>query len=165
MPVPKTKEELIQQGLENYQKLNQLIDSFPPEKQVADFPEGTMNRNIRDVLAHLHHWHLMLFDWHEIGKTGKQPNMPADGYGWNDTPALNKKIWEDYQGVELAEIREKLQDSFEQTQTIISLYSTEELFEKKRYLWTGSSSMATYLRLNTSSHYMWAIKLIKRMKK
>lgn len=67
MAVPKTKIELIQQSQENYKKLNELIDSFSIEEQVAEFPKGTMNRNIRDVIAHLHHWHVMFLYWYSVG--------------------------------------------------------------------------------------------------
>jgi hypothetical protein len=62
MPRPKTKEQLLKLSRGNYKKLNDLIDSFSDEEQRTDFPEGTMNRNISDVLAHLHHWHLMFLD-------------------------------------------------------------------------------------------------------
>jgi hypothetical protein len=111
MPVPKTKKELIQQSQMNYQKLNELIDSFPNEEQISEFPKGTMNRNIRDVLAHLHHWHNMFIDWYEIGKKGEKPDMPAKGYTWKDTKELNKKIWEDYRNHKLYDIRIALNES------------------------------------------------------
>lgn len=54
MARPKTKEELIELSSENCERLNRLADSFTLEEQLREFPEGTMNRNIRDVLAHLH---------------------------------------------------------------------------------------------------------------
>ena len=38
----------------------------------------------------------------------------------------------------------------------------DELFEKKRYKWTGSTSLGAYLVSATSSHYDWAFKLIKK---
>jgi hypothetical protein len=62
----------------------------------VDFPEGTLNRNLRDVLGHLHHWHLMLLDWYAVGMSGKKAAMPAEGYKWSETPALNRWIWEQY---------------------------------------------------------------------
>ncbi len=164
MPVPKTKEELIRQSQRNYQKLCELIDSFSNEEQVSEFPEGTMNRNIRDVLAHLHHWHKMFFDWYEIGMKGEKPDMPAKGYGWKDTKELNRKIRKDYQNHKLNDIRIALNDSYLEFQSIICKHSDSELFEKRRYEWTGSSSLSTYIRANTSSHYNWAYKLIKKVK-
>lgn len=62
---PKNKVELVQLSKENFDKLNKYIDSLTGENRLKEFPEGTMNRNIRDVLAHLHHWHLMMLNWYE----------------------------------------------------------------------------------------------------
>ncbi len=80
MAVPKTKEELLKQSSENYRTLNELIDSYSNEEILAEFPEGTMNRNIRDVLAHLYHWHIMFIGWYTVGMEGKRPEMPAKGF-------------------------------------------------------------------------------------
>jgi len=165
MPRPKNKTELIDLSNANYQKLLHFIDQFSTEEQNADFPEGTMNRNIRDILAHLHHWHLMMSEWYEIGMQDKKPAMPAEGYTWNTVPALNKKIWEMYNSKDLDQVKSLLQKSFETIQKIIEKHSDEELFEKKRYKWTGSTSLGSYLVSATSSHYDWAFKFIKKAKK
>jgi hypothetical protein len=165
MAKPKSKDELIKVSRENFKKLNDLVDSFSEEEKTTEFPEGTMNRNMRDVLAHLHHWHLMLLDWYNIGMKGEKPDMPAKGYSWKDTPDLNRKIWEDYKGVKLEEVRNLLNESFSELQRIIEKHSNEELFEKRRYRWTGLTSLGAYFIANTSSHYNWACKLIKKAKK
>jgi len=78
---------------------------------------------------------------------------------------LNKKIWQDYQSIELKTAKALLEKSFEQAQSLISKHTDEELFEKKKHKWTGSTSLAAYLISNTVSHYNWAIKLIKNAKK
>lgn len=162
MPRPKNKEELIHLSNANYNQLNQLINNLSPELQRSEFPEGTMNRNIRDVLAHLHQWHLMLHDWYTVGMKGDKPDMPAKGYTWKTTPELNRKIWEDYQKTTLDEAMSLFQQSFELMQQIIHRHTDEELFQKKRYKWTGSTSLGAYMVSATSSHYDWAIKLIKK---
>ncbi|MEO9483628.1 MAG: ClbS/DfsB family four-helix bundle protein [Ekhidna sp.] len=165
MPRPKTKEELLILGKANYERLLALVDSLTSEQQSADFPPGTLNRNIRDVLTHIHHWHLMLLDWYKVGMAGAKPEMPAKGYTWKTMPDLNKKIWEDYQKVSLAEGRKLLNESFMKVQKLIQHHTDEELFEKKRYSWTGSTSLGAYLISATSSHYDWGLKLIKKATK
>jgi hypothetical protein len=165
MAVPTTKNALLRQTRDNYQKLNDLIDHLSEEEKRAEFPSGTMNRNIRDVLAHLYHWQLMFLNWYTTGMKGATPDMPAKGYSWKDTKALNQKIWKDYRNHDLKDIRSLLAKSHDKLQSIINKHSDEELFEKKRYPWTGSSSLATYIRSNTSSHYTWAYKLIKKVKR
>ncbi|MEL6484896.1 MAG: ClbS/DfsB family four-helix bundle protein, partial [Bacteroidota bacterium] len=77
MPRPKNKTDLLALSTVNYEKLLNWIDALSSEVQENEFPAGTMNRNIRDVLAHLHHWHLMFLEWYAIGMTGGKPNIPA----------------------------------------------------------------------------------------
>ena len=130
-----------------------------------DFPEGTLNRNIRDVLAHLHYWHILLLGWYNVGMTGEKPEMPAKGYRWNQTPALNKMINDIYKSTGLKEVRQKLNSSYDAVMQIIHKHSNEELFTKGIYKWTGSTSLGVYITANTSSHYAWAIRLIRKAKK
>ena len=165
MARPKSKTDLLQQSQENFKKLKNFIGQLSSEQQEKEFPEGTMNRNIRDVLMHLHHWHLMMLNWYEVGMSGTKPDMPAKGYSWKTTPALNQWIWEYYQNTSLEEAKVTLKDSYQQVQQIIEQHSDEELFEKKRYKWTGTTSLGSYLISATSSHYDWAFKLIKKAKK
>jgi hypothetical protein len=91
--------------------------------------------------------------------------MPATGYSWKTTPELNKWIWEKYAETDLSEAKTSLAESFRQIQTIIEKHSNEELFEKKRYKWTGTTSIGSYIVSATSSHYDWAFKLINKAKK
>ena len=161
MPKPKSKDELLELSQSNFKKLLILADTHSKK----EFPEGTLNRNVRDILAHLHQWHLLVLDWYEIGMKGEVPNMPAKGYSWKNMPELNKKIWKDSQNIELDEIKETLIDSYRKVQKITKRHSDEELFTKKKYKWTKSTSLGAYLIANTSSHYDWAIKLIKKAMK
>lgn len=162
---PKSKIELLELSVKNFVKLNAYVDSFTPKEQAQEFPKGTLNRNIRDVLAHLHHWHLMMLDWYTIGMKGQKPEMPAKGYTWKTTSDLNHEIHKKYQDVDLHIVRSDLNTSFESLQELIKKHSNNELFEKKRYPWTGSTSLGAYLVSATSSHYDWAYKLIKKAKK
>jgi len=165
MARPKSKSELLELSASNFEKLNNYIDTFSREEQTKDFPEGTMNRNIRDVLAHLHHWHLLVQEWYKVGMTGEKPEMPAKGYTWKTTSDLNHKIWRKYNNEGLDEVRTDLDKSYAQLQKLIKKHNNNELFEKKRYKWTGSTSLGAYLISATSSHYDWAHKLIKKGKK
>ena len=165
MPRPKTKQELLDLSKKNYQKLIDFIEAIPVAERETEFPEGTMNRNIRDVLAHLYHWHLMMQEWYRVGMSGEKPEMPAKGYTWKDTPALNRWIFEKYQPMGTPDVRRLLEDSHQKIQKLIEQHTDEELFEKKHYKWTGSTSLGAYLISATSSHYDWALKLIRKCRK
>ena len=75
---------------------------------------------------------------------------------------MNKKIWEDYQNIDFEDIKNRLNNSHSELQKIIEQHTNEELFEKKKYKWTGTTSLAAYVISATSSHYDWALKLVKK---
>ena len=165
MPRPKNKTELLDLSQGNSELLTSFIENLSEQEQLKEFPIGTMNRNIRDVLMHLHHWHLMMIKWYEVGMSGEKPAIPAEGYTWKTTPDLNKWIQEKYQDTSLADAKIAFQASHQKVRSLIEQHSDEELFEKKKYKWTGTTSLGAYLISATSSHYDWALKLIKKAKK
>lgn len=165
MPRPTNKGDLLILSQQRFKNMNDFIDSFSEEDRDKEFPPGTMNRNFRDVLAHLHHWHLMMLEWYNIGMKGGKPEMPAKGYSWKMTSELNREIWETYRTTDLNKVRRLLDKSFHDVLEIVKVHTNDELFEKSRYKWTGTTSLGSYLVSATSSHYDWALKLLKRAKK
>jgi len=165
MPRPKSKKELLDLSQKNFKTLMVLVNSFSDDEVEKEFSSGTLNRNVRDVLSHLHHWHLMLLDWYDVGMKGEKPIMPAKGYTWKTLPDLNRKIWLEYQNTDIQTVKKILDKSYKRVQSLIKNHTNKELFEKKRYKCTGSTSLGAYLVSNTSSHYDWAIKRIKKSMK
>ena len=162
MPRPQTKKDLLELSTINYAKLTDFIERLPVDEQLLEFPEGTMNRNIGDVLAHLHHWHLMMKDWYEVGMRGDTPDIPAKGYNWRTIPALNREIWEKYKEADYFETKENFKATHAEMIALIEKHTNDELFERKRYAWTGNNAMGAYFIGVLSSHYDWALKLIKK---
>jgi hypothetical protein len=60
---PKNKTELLDLSQDNFDSLMTFIDNLSIEEKHLQFPEGTLNRNIKDVLMHLHHWHMLFVNW------------------------------------------------------------------------------------------------------
>lgn len=165
MARPTDKAQLLALSEQNYIKMFSLIDSLPPEAMEQTFSFEDRDRNIRDVLVHLYEWHLMMLGWYQCGMAGGKPVMPAEGYTWRTLPELNRAIWKKYQDMSLATARKGLDETHQQIQSMIAGHSEEELFTKKYYLWTGSTSLAAYFISATSSHYDWALKKLTRFKK
>lgn len=98
-----------------------------------------MNRRIRYVLCHLHHWHLLMLDWYREGMNGNKPSMPAEGYTWKTTPTLNLWLFESYQNTSLEESKYLVKKGFYNLQKLIVSHSNEELFTKKTLLLDGNN--------------------------
>lgn len=162
MPRPTTRDDLLEASAAGYARLIGLVASLTPEQAEADFPFEDRDRNVRDVLAHLHEWHLMLLGWYRAGLDGDKPAIPAEGYSWQTLPALNRTIQQKYREVPLAAVQGLLDASHAEVQGLIAAQSDPELFEKRRYRWTGTTSLGAYLVSSTSSHYDWAWKKLRR---
>jgi hypothetical protein len=161
MPRPTSKPELLHAAQAGYDKLIDRVDALA-DQQDRDFDFEDRDRNVRDVLAHLAEWHRMLRRWYDEGMAGGKPKIPGEGYTWQTLPALNQTIWEAAQQVPLPLTRTALAVTHADMLAIIESHSDEELFTKKRYSWTGSTSLAAYLISATSSHYDWALAKLRR---
>lgn len=141
MPRPKTKKELLTLSQKNYDRLLDFIESLNEIERNKEFSKGYLNRNSTDVLAHLHHWHLMFLNWYAEGMSGKKPDMPAIGYTWKTVPELNRTIWEKYKHPNYPNVKKRLYSSYTNIQKLIKKHTDYELFEKKRSEWTGTTSL------------------------
>lgn len=171
----KTKTELLTATTSQWDVLQSLIDSMRPEIESvglffgADFdrpePHWGRDKNLRDVLAHLYAWQKMLFDFVDANQNGTaRPFLPAP-HTWRTTPSLNMEIWEHYQDTSLGDIQDMLGSSHSQIIELIESFTDEELFTKKYFPWTGTSSLGSYLVSAAPSHYDWAIKKLRTHQK
>ncbi|MFS7004817.1 ClbS/DfsB family four-helix bundle protein [Carnobacterium maltaromaticum] len=162
MARPQSKSELIQLSTENYQKLKKLISSFSDAERIGKFPFEDRDKTIRDVLAHLYEWQLMMEEWYKVGMEGGTPDIPAKGYTWRTTPELNQLIWKKYQKMNLVEVEERLETSHKRMLVLINAHTNDELFMRNCYSWTKTTTLGAYFISATSSHYEWAMKKIRK---
>ena len=162
MPRPTTKEELSTAAEIGYNKLEAFIQALTPEQREAEFAFDDRDRRVRDVLVHLVEWHHMMSRWYTEGMAGTKPKIPAEGYTWQTIPALNRVFWEQAQQIPLAQAQASLATTHNEMMELIKAHSNDELFTKKLYPWTGTTSLGAYLISATSSHYDWALTKLKK---
>ena len=168
MPRPTTKTELLKAASEEFARLWSALDAIDPEvredpRLVAAIED--QSRNPRDVLCHLHSWHLLMLDWYQDGQAGRTPRMPAPGHTWRTLPALNAELWTQHRDTTYLDACALVRHSHRQVVDIIESHTDAELFIKQHYAWTGSTSLGAYLVSATSSHYVWARKTLKAITK
>lgn len=161
MARPTTKDTLIAAANGEFDKLWKLIDSMQEEKQQAEFSFEDRDRNLRDVLIHLYEWHQLLLKWVNSNKEGKATNFLPEPYNWKTYSQMNVEFWKKHQTTPLVEAKTDLNESHLEVIKLIKSFSNEELFTKKHFPWTGTTSLGSYCVSATSSHYDWAIKKIK----
>lgn len=161
MPRPTTKEQLIQASTEQYNKLWNLISNMPLEDQIAQFQFDDRDKNIKDILAHLYEWHQLLLNWTKSSLNGISESFLPKPYNWKTYPDMNVEFWKKHQTTSYAESQEMFKNSHIEVMKLIDTFSDDELFMKKYFPWTGTTSLGSYCVSATSSHYDWAIKKIK----
>lgn len=165
MARPSTKENLLTQASSEYLKLEALISSLSLEQQLGIFPFEGRDRQIRDCLVHLHEWHTLFITWVNSNISGVSIPFLPEPYNWRNYPEMNIKFWEAHQSTPLDEARKLFTDSHLQCVALVSDFSNDELFTKKYFDWTGSTSLGSYAVSATSAHYNWAFKIIKKYAK
>lgn len=165
MARPQNKASLLEAGDLNYQKLMDLIESLGEHGQHATFNFEDRDRNIRDVLIHLYEWHQLLIRWIEANMREELRPFLPEPYNWKSYPEMNIKFWEMHQLTPYPQAVVMLKDSHHEVRSLIEQRTDEELFTKKYFKWTGTTSLGSYCVSATSSHYDWALKKIRKHKK
>lgn len=161
MARPTNKQDLIVAANSQFDKLWKLIDSMPKEKRQGTFSFEDRDRNLCDVLIHLYEWHQLLLNWLRSNQAGNMVNFLPEPYNWKTYPQMNVEFWKKHQTTSLDEAVALLKESHAKVMKLIEPFTDEELFTKKHFSWTGTTSLGSYCISATSSHYDWAMKKIK----
>lgn len=119
------------------------------------------SRNPRDVITHVHAWHLMVARWCREGDRGGTPQVPGGGHTWREIPAINDEIWEQFSATSYDAASELLRASHHDVMALIEAHTNEQLFGHGVYAWTRTSTLGSYFVSCTSSHYVWACKTLR----
>ena len=175
MPRASTKQDLMSSANEQFDKLWQLIGSMSEEEQKATFYFGdhfnkkeahwARDKNLRDVLVHLYEWHQLLLVWVKSNQNGNTKSFLPEPYNWKTYGQMNVNFWEKHQNTPYANAKEIFKKSHDDVMMMIDTFTNEELFVKKHFAWTGTSTLGSYCVSATASHYDWAMKKIRLHKK
>ena len=166
-----TKTDLIATSQKNYAQLRELIASFTPTEQEGSFAfsgasltqaHWERDQNIRDVIAHLYEWQVLLLAWVKANQAGaSQPFLKA-GYNWRNYAGMNEEFWTAHQKDTLEEMLACLDQTHGAVMALAESFSNEELFAKNVFPWVGGTTLGSYFTSNMASHYEWALKKIKK---
>ncbi len=156
-----SKEALLSSIESEYETLRALVDSLPARLYREPGVWGDA-WTITDLIAHLAEWQRMFLRWFNDGLAAKQPEMPAPGYKWNETPRLNRAIRERHRDRLFADVNAELEHSHAEILALVRSLSPNQLLESGHFAWTGRNPLATYLGANTASHYRFAVRVLER---
>lgn len=171
---PTTKTELMTASQQSYDQLLALISSLTPQQQETNFTfdvsrmkeaHWQRDHNLRDILIHLWEWQKMLLKWVKVNQAAEECDFLPAGYNWHTYGDLNQLFWQRNQEVSLQQAQDLLAHTHQEVMQLLTSFTNDELFQKKVYPWTGNNALGTYFIANTSSHYEWALKKIRKFKR
>lgn len=157
----RSKAELVQRIEREHAEVLRLAAEFG-EPRFADPGIWGDGWDVRDLLAHLTAWEQMFLGWYRDGRDGRAPSLPAPGYSWRETPALNRAIWKRHHDRPVADVVRAFHASYDETLALVRALSEADLFTPSRFAWTGRNALVTYVGANTASHYATAAKILRR---
>ena len=170
MARPNTKEELILSANLEFKTMFDLIDGMDSLMQTDNFNYGDKigkeahwkrDKNIKDLLVHLYEWHNLMLNWVNSNMKGNALPFLPEPYNWKTYGDMNVEFFNKHKSTPYNDARAMIISSHEKVLSLLEGFSNEELFTKKYFSFTGTSSLGQYFISSLSSHYDWAIKKIK----
>ena len=132
-----------------------LVESLPAERLDEPFAGTARDRNVRDVVAHLHAWHILLERWHSDGAAGGSPRFPPRGTRGAGSTNSTRICVSSGRTRALAELLPLLKASHESLQAMVALHTDAELDDPAAYAWTRGSALGEYALECGGNHYAW----------
>jgi len=162
MPIPKTRQELRNQIMTEFQKLDAELKKTDDESaNVICIDEWS----IKDIMAVRLWWTRNVLNWIDKGKLGEIPELPAAGYNWNETPRLNENTVDKSRGRTFASIVSAFRRQYSRLLTTIDELDDDELLKAGFFEWAGTYPVSRWLSINTVRQYHTARTLISRTRR
>jgi hypothetical protein len=163
MPAAKNKQDLVTVSEKEYAKLKDLISNLS-EGQARVYVES-VEASVASIISHRTEWIRMFFTWYEKGVAGKDPEIPAPGYKWNQLKAYNATIWERDKDVAWATLYKNFLKEGDRLINFIKTADEKELYTPGVYAWTGKWTLGRYAEASAASHFRSAAKYVRQILK
>lgn len=169
MPQPQDKQSLIAQATEGYNTLMEALNTadrqdleaaFLPKEGKAKCTTFEQGENMRDVLTHIYEWQLLQIAFVENIRKGEPKDFIPDPYRKN-YKEMDEANRQRHQSTGFQQALDLLAESHPKMIALIESFTEEELFGKKVFKVTYTTTMAAYFISVTLSPYSQALKRLK----
>ncbi|MCQ2295379.1 MAG: ClbS/DfsB family four-helix bundle protein [Bacteroidales bacterium] len=169
MPQPQDKLSLIAAAKESYDSLISAIDAtsqsvletnFLPRQTKAKCTTFEQGENMRDVLMHIYEWQRLQSAFVDNIRKGEPKDFIPDPYrkNYKEMDEVNRQR---HQSIPVSTAISLLKKSHAEMMELIDSFSEEELFGKKVFKVTYTTTMGAYFISVTHSPYGQALKRLK----
>ncbi len=159
MTAPETRDALIDAADLCLSAFERAVDDVPEAERTAPFAGTGRDRDLRDVVNHLHAWHVLLLGWLDADAAGRSPAFPAEGYDWASLDDLNLALRDRYRDVDLEAARRRLRTSHAEVLARLAGIEDASLYDPSRHPWLRGA-LAEPVHECLGAHYDWAIEAV-----
>lgn len=167
--MPTDKISLKEAASEGYSRLMDILltadhasleSNFLPPAKLAKCTTFAQGENVRDLLTHIYEWQRLQVAFVDNIRKGTPKDFIPDPYrrNYKEMDEVNRLK---HQSTSLQQAIEMLQKSHAEIMELIDTFSEEELFGRKVFKVTYTTTMAAYFLSVTSSPYSQSLKRIK----
>lgn len=165
MPIPKSKEELLDAIKLTYLKLQKDLDNIPEELTQAKEMDGHAKgskMSICNLVSYLIGWGELVLKWNQKDEKGLEIDLPETGFKWNELGRLAQKFYVDYDQLTYPELLRILDDTVNELITLVENKGDNILYGST---WYKQYTLGRMIQLNTSSPYKNARIRVRKWKK
>lgn len=157
--IPRDRLHLIALIDSQFAKLWDLIEPLTKDEALFTVDDDF---TIKDLIAIRVWWSAALVKWIKAGQKNKTMAIPAEGYTWRDTPALNREIAQESRTKSFPSLRKNLATNKDHVLALVSELTDNELEQLGVYDWTGKWPVMRWVSVSTSSQYAGAVRQIRK---
>ena len=164
MPLPSSKNELLEKLHSAYEKLDSEFNEIPLSlERKNEVGDGI---SCCDVLAYQIGWANLLLNWDKTELSGGIPKMPAENFKWNQLGSLAIYFYEGSHKKLLNQLRAEFKLAHSQLTNWIMSLSDMDLFELHQRQWAGEKwALVKWIQVNTIAPYQSARTKVRRFKR
>lgn len=157
--IPKNRAHLVDLVETQFSKLWVLIEALTEQDSSLPVDE---EHSIKDIIATRVWWSAAVVKWILAGQKGKNLDIPAKGYNWQQTPELNRHIAESSRDKSFASLKKTLKANKTKVLRVVEGLADDELQDKGVFSWTGKWPVMRWISVGTSSQYAGATRQIRK---
>lgn len=123
----------------------------------ASLGEAWKGRRVADLVAHLVVWHVLFQGWVSLARSGATPDLPAEGYTWDQLDQLNDDLYEKHRNDSYETMRAQLLVSHASVLDVLADATQEELTGFGIFPWLNGESLGGTAEHCLTNHYRWGL--------
>ena len=165
MPIPKSRDELLDAIETDFDRLAKELGTVPARKfnevTLEGHAKGTV-MSVHNLVCYLLGWNNLVLKWIEMDAKGESIDFPEKGFKWNQLGDIAQKFYADFEAVPLDQLLKDLEIAKQEIVDFISGQTEEQLYGAP---WYGKYTMGRMIQLNTSSPYANARTRLRKWKR